>query len=636
MGTGLHGSALTTIMKRHRSRFFWKLFVGHVVLLTGALVVCVWLIIGEVDQFYESELTEHLRGYATLLRERTDGQFDAAHIDQLDNLAKSHGVHELRATFIMADGTVLGDTLADPRSMESHATRDEVITAMQTGFGESTRWSDTVKQDMKYVALQVDESEDLVGVVRVALPMRSITARLELAQALIWQIAAVALFVAVGLALGLTLMWSRRIERVTSAARLISRGDLSSDIDVEGHDEIAILARSVNRMRESLSTQLNMIDRQRRTLQYMLTRLDEGVVVANSDGVVILTNPAAWQLLHLPEPTPQSDEPPTIDELPENLKELLTSDSTREGKHRIERKITIGEGESLSILLARVSRISLPHYTQSGNVATTKDGRILVLTDVTELTRATQVKADFVANASHELRTPLTAIRAAIETLISMSADRDASEDAPLLDIIDRHSERLGMMVADLLDLSWLESGSTRISPVNVNPNEVLVELGERFTDRLSAQKIIWKIEVDEGGIVDGQPLQIDVRLLNMVLSNLVDNAIKFTPAGGTITVSATRLENEFVFSVCDSGVGIPAEDQARIFERFYQVTRARSGVKRGTGLGLSIVRHAVEQMGGRLELKSALNEGTSIRVLVPLSPPIAITDVDMQSSTNV
>jgi two-component system phosphate regulon sensor histidine kinase PhoR len=623
-------------MKRHRSRFFWKLFVGHVVLLTGALVACVWLIIGEVDTFYESELTEHLRGYATLLREQTGGQFNAEHIDQLDNLAKTHGVRELRATFILADGTVLGDTLANPRTMESHATRDEVMAAIRSGFGESTRWSATVKQPMKYVALPVVDSEKFRGVVRVALPMRSIAARLKLAQALIWQIAGVALFVAVGLALGLTLMWSRRIERVTSAARLIARGDLSSDIDVEGRDEIAMLARSVNRMRGSLSTQLNMLDRQHRTLQYMLTRLDEGVVVANSDGVVILANPAAWQLLQITEPTTPAGEPPTVEALPDGIRDLLTPDDTSESKHRIERKINIGEGKSLSILLARVSRISLPHYTQSGDVATTRDGRILVLTDVTELTRATQVKADFVANASHELRTPLTAIRAAIETLISMRPDRDTSEEGPLLDIIDRHSDRLGMMVADLLDLSWLESGTTRVTPVTVDPHEFLADLGERFGDRLSAQKIDWNVIVDDGGMPSGPALEVDVRLLNMVLNNLVDNAIKFTPSTGSITVSATRFENEFAFCVTDSGVGIPPEDQSRIFERFYQVTRARSGVKRGTGLGLSIVRHAVEQMGGRLELRSAINKGTSIRVLVPLSPPSAMTGVDMQGSTSV
>ncbi len=605
-------------------------------LLAGALVACVWLIIGEVDRFYESELTEHLRGYAILLREQAGTEFRFNRVEQFDQLAKDHGVHELRATFIMSDGTVLGDSQADPRTMESHAKREEVVEAIMSGFGESTRWSDTVKQHMKYVALPVANENGVSGIVRVALPKRSIAARLELAQALIWQIAGIALFVAVGLALGLTLLWSRRIERVTSAARLISRGDLSSDINVEGRDEIAMLARSVNRMRRSLSTQLHMIDRQRRTLQYLLTRLDEGVVVADSDGVVILSNPAAWQLLQIEEPHTPSDEHPTIDTLPEGLRKLLMMDNGQDGKHRIERRITIGEGESLSILLARVSNISLPHYTQSGDVATTKDGRILVLTDVTELTRATQIKADFVANASHELRTPLSAIRAAIETLMSMSSNQESPEHTPLLDIIDRHSDRLGMMVADLLDLSWLESGSTRNIPVAVDPNDVLIELGERFADRLSAQKINWNVSTESCKYAGDQKLRIDVRLLNMVLNNLVDNAIKFTPAGGVISADATCLENEFAFTVADTGIGIPNEDQSRIFERFYQVTRARSGVKRGTGLGLSIVRHAVEQMGGRLELKSTINEGTSIRVLVPFSPPGSITDVDMQDTTSV
>lgn len=598
-------------------------------------MACVWLIIGEVDDFCESELTEHLRGYATVLREQTGNKFNAEHADQLDKLAKTNGVRELRTTFIMADGTVLGDTLADPHNMESHATRDEVMQAMESGFGESSRWSNTVEQHMKYVALPVVEPDGVIGVVRVALPMRSIAARLALAQALIWQIASVALVVAVGLALGLTLMWSRRIERVTSAARLISRGDLSSDIDVEGHDEIAMLARSVNRMRRSLSGQLTMIDRQRRTLQYMLTRLDEGVVVANSDGVVILSNPAAWQLLQISEPTTPSGEPPRIDTLPDGLRELLMPAEIDEGIPRIERRINIGEGKSLSILLVRVSRISLPHYTQAGDVATTNDGRILVLTDVTELTRATQIKADFVANASHELRTPLSAIRAAIETLMSINDDRKPSEQNMLIDIIDRHSDRLGMMVADLLDLSWLESGRTRITPTTVDPNELLTDLSERFSDRLSAQDIKWNAVVGSGELTNTPELRIDVRLLNMVLNNLVDNAIKFTPGDGQISVTATPLESEFAFTVSDTGIGIPPEDQSRVFERFYQVTRARSGgVKRGTGLGLSIVRHAVEQMGGRLELKSAINEGTSIRVLVPFSPTGLMTDVDMQSST--
>lgn len=605
-------------MPRSQGRFFWKLFSGHVLLLAAVGGASVLLIAGTFDAFYNEELTNHLRTVGEVLRKEYGDSLIAGDAHRLAQAANDIGAAQegaVRVTFIGADGTVYGDSQAEPDHMESHANREEVLQALHRGFGQSQRFSTTIGKEMKYVALRVGSEAAPGGVVRVAMPMGSITARTQAARQLFWRIAGVITFSAAVLALGLARLWSRRIARVTATARQISQGDLSARADERGSDEVALLARSLNRMRDHQAKQLATIERNRRSVEYLLAKLQEGVLASDAEGRVMLMNAAAARLLGM---TLKEDEveglarnPIEASQLPQELGMLLEGDRRRTGDLVTEREITLErEGASIT-LLARASDVTLPGVTDTSD---NMRGRLLVLTDVTELTRTIRMKTDFVANASHELRTPLTAIRAAVDTLVSLDAEEADAPHRKLLEVIDRHSDRLNAIVGDLLDLSRIESGRKRYEPVYLRLEDVIAGLRARFAERLHERKLTLRVELAAGA----DAVMANLELLMLVLDNLVDNALKFTDEGGWVEISSRREGSQVLVIVADNGCGIAPQEQERVFERFYQVERARTGVKRGTGLGLAIVRHAVTAMRGRVELTSVLGEGTRIKVYIP------------------
>lgn len=595
-----------------RGRFFWKLFAGNALLLIVVVGCCLALIIGAFNQFYRDDLSRQLMSQAQIIRHQAQVYFQSGQKDKLDELATALAKNQprtIRITFIDAEGTVLGDSNADPDDMENHALRTEVNQALVRGSGESTRFSNTVKQDLKYVALTVGDPP--IGVIRVAMPVDSIVAQTQAAGALFLSVASIVLAAAVALALGLALLWSRRIAIVTTTARSLSRGDLSARAPVGGSDEVGLLARSLNRMGRSLEDKISTIDRQRRMLEHLLSQLQEGVIVTDHHGGVVLTNPAASKLLSRLGADTSSIATPELRsaaDLPGDLQTMIRGNGSPEMVHQT----TISAEDRQTTLLVRAADITLSQIADVNDDGN-HSGRILVLTDVTELAHTVQVKADFVANASHELRTPLTAIRAAVETLSNLSDPTDGdsqSSSRALVAIIDRHSERLGAIVGDLLDLARLESPQARFEPHVESMADVVTELHERFAARLTEKRITWRLAPD-----DRDEILVNRQLLTLVLDNLVDNAIKFTPEGGSITLGWSWSLDRVTVFVEDIGCGMATQEQERVFERFYQVERARSGVRRGTGLGLSIVRHAVNAMHGDVELSSELDRGTRVEI---------------------
>jgi two-component system phosphate regulon sensor histidine kinase PhoR len=611
-----------SLTKRMHGKFFWKLFMGHALLLIAVAGACVWLMLGAFNDLYRRQLSADLRTKAEFLRDQVHDRFDDADQKPLNTFAKAMNRTDdgdLRVTFISGNGIVLGDSQAAPADMENHADRPEFRQALQSGTGESTRWSSTLSQRMKYVAVRVGSAEDPKGIIRVALPVRSILAQTESARSLFLRLAAIAALGAVLLALGLARFWSSRIARVTEAARSFSKGDLSARADVSGSDEVTLLALSLNRMRDHLVSQLGTIDRQRRTLERLLEQLHEGVIVADPDGRTVLVNPAAAELLNL-RPAGQAgdqtlkDRALDVGALPPQLQVMLRSAKETAGDETTECRLTIERPGGEVVLLARAWDIALPEFSEGTAGGSESYSRLLVLTDITELGRMIQVKADFVANASHELRTPLSAIRTAVETLLSINMSEDTEAAIPLLGVIDRHSERLNELVADLLDLSRVESPAAQFEPVTVSFKKILTELHDRFAERIKAKNLNWEVALDPGT----DTMHVNPQLLTLVLDNLVDNAIKYTEPGGRISIATGAVDRQVRITVQDDGCGIPPKDQDRVFERFYQVERARTGGKRGTGLGLAIVRHAISALNGHVTLHSQPGQGTRLDVYLP------------------
>ena len=277
-----------------------------------------------------------------------------------------------------------------------------------------------------------------------------------------------------------------------------------------------------------------------------------------------------------------------------------------DGQSELEARIRVARPGGEVHLLARVSDVALP-----GGTAAPSPGRMLVLTDITELARIIRIKSDFVANASHELRTPLSAIRAAVETLQQMDPAKEVAAVRRFHDTVDRHSRRLEELVSDLLDLSRLESPAVRLKPQTLNIARELEELHARFAQRLESGQIAWETQELNGAV---QTVLANPHLFRLVLDNLVDNAIKFTEPGGHVRVACAAGPGWVSFDVIDDGCGIPESELERVFERFYQIERARSGQARGTGLGLAIVRHAAVAMNGTVRLTSKPGKRAHVR----------------------
>lgn len=443
-----------------------------------------------------------------------------------------------------------------------------------------------------------------------------------------------AVAITAGLAVTVWRWWSRPLEGILGVARSLSRGDLSAALDVSGgNDEMSVLTRALSRMRERLVRNYETIDRQRRMLESLVSQLREGVIVADDAGRIALINPAAIRLLHLaPEISGAPPAGVAVERyIPQHdIQRLLLSGTRAQALADLERThgdallseppepgvlrahVEIDGPQGTTHLLVRASELALPPVEQADQRPL---GRLLVMTDVTALTRMIQMKTDFVANASHELRTPLSTIRATVETLQQMDFATNEQAARRFIEMIDRHSARLQDLVSDLLDLARLESPLMRFELQSVAVRDLLDDLREHAAQRLEAKRLEWVADLAE---CRRATIVANPQLLRLVLDNLVDNAVKFTDEGGRITVRCRTTDDRAEFSVADTGCGIAPEEQERVFERFYQVERARSGVARGTGLGLSIVRHAVAAMDGDVHLASRLGQGTTVTVSIP------------------
>ncbi len=427
---------------------------------------------------------------------------------------------------------------------------------------------------------------------------------------------------ALGLTLGLAILWGRRVTHLTAAANALARGDWTTHLDSSGSDEMALLARSLNRMADRLSAQMATIDGQRRTLESLLATISEGVVVAGSDGRIVLLNPAAARLLNLPAETSgtASMANRTVEQcVPQHdLQRMLLPHATGAEPSLNESRLDLSTAGGPVSVLARASDIALPDSTTRPGGE--RKGRLLVLTDVTEFTKAIRLRTDFVANASHELRTPLSAIRAAAETLLKMNL-REEHEVAPrFFHVIARHVGRLEALVSDLLDLSRLESPGGSFERTALQLHRLAGEIRQRWLPPAEEKGVGFECEV----CPECTTINVNPRLLELVVDNLLDNAMKFTAPGGEVRLHVSCPAGGITVEVRDNGCGIPPEEHARVFERFYQISpsRAADGVakERGTGLGLSIVKHAVAAMNGTVRLDSTPGKGTTVTVTLPTS----------------
>ena len=585
----------------------FKFFLSYLAVITLLFASFYFFSSSSIRNFYTGSLSRRMEYEAHLLARFLPYDLEGASLDEYcRQRAQDIGA---RITVIAADGRVLGDSSEASTKMENHGSRPEVLEAFAKGTGSSVRHSATVGYDMLYRAFLQSDGEKR-RIVRVAMPLTEIQ---NVISSLRWTLLG-GLLVMSGLGLLLAYVFSRhlsnRVKRVVNFSQQLARGKFPQEFfPSRGRDEINLLEQSLNEMSAQLRAHVEQLVGEKEKSDSILRCMFEGVLVLDPKGRVLVINEQARRIFHVP--ADRDARGGSIVELSRHpemrriLQEVLAFDFSAS---RYSKEIELEEGQWY-----RVNAVSL---RQGAHAAL---GSILVFHDITEIKRLETMRSDFVANVSHELRTPLTAIRGYVETL-QYRPPEDPSDTQYFLSIIERHSERLSRLTEDLLTLADLESGKLPVARQPVDPGQLIQRVLEVFWAQAEAKKIKLKQTIDTGL----PPLLGDIDRLQQLFINLVDNAIKYTPTGGQVSLRASTVERPgdadpwVEISVADTGPGIPEKDLPRLTERFYRVDKARSRDLGGTGLGLAIVKHIVQAHKGELKIESVLQKGTTVRVLLP------------------
>ena len=572
---------------------------GKLFLVTLALLV-VSLVAGEIYLIpaVEHDLTERIRQdlyvRLDLVAERaatyappTDASPDWDILaDRLGTLARA------RVTFIKEDGRVVGDSevlAQNLGTLENHRERPEVAAAFHRQTTENIRYSATTHQRMLYAAKIVSGDSKMVA--RVSLPLAWVDHSKSKTRALLFGGALVALLAAVLMSSAAAIILSRGLRGLTAVARRMAGGDLETRSRVETTDEIGELGRTLDHLAANLSHSLRELRDDRDLLGRILESMREGVLVMDGAHRILLANPS--------------------------LREMLLLDSDVTGRSTIEvirnaelqaivQKALVGtEPLAGEIEVAGIKPRRLLVY--AARLSGEPRALVLVLFDVTEMRRLETVRRDFVANVSHELRTPVASVRSAAETL-RMAIEHDPKAATQFIDIIERNGRSLGELINDLLDLSRIEAKEYRLKVEATDLRPLCEKTVSAFAVRASSRNMRLTVDIQAGF----PPAMVDASAFDRILTNLVDNALKYCPDGASISVSARESGPKIQVIVSDSGPGIDAKHLPRLFERFYRVDNGRSRDMGGTGLGLSIVKHLVEAMGGEVSVESLPGKGAT------------------------
>jgi len=585
-----------------RSRFFWKLFASFaaVAVLTGLIVG--WQIESRLEQGLLADLQAGLRTHCRILAPFVREVFEGEHHDRLQPELERLKQSGVRITLILPDGRVVGDSDEDPRNMDDHSSRPEVVQARQESLGSSRRFSHTVGEDMQYEALRVDGPGGILGFVRAAKPVTLIDSQLGLARRSVLLGTAAGVLAALLLGLLLSRRITQPIASMTRIARDLSAGRYDSRVHVAHADEIGILGQTLNELGAEITRRIAALSQEDAQLRAMLASMIEGVVAVDEEGRIAFINQAARALLELGETTAEG-------------RTLWGLAPIRELEEILERARTTGAHELREVELFRGGKERVFQTHASPFHGGGKGGFVLVLHDITELRRLERVRRDFVANVSHELKTPLTSIQGFVETLLS-GALADPDNNVRFLQRIEANVRRLTNLVSDLLSLARIESGQLDVQRTAVDWREVLEGVLRLRETALTTKGLRLEVEGRERAL----RVRGDKEAMTQVLDNLIDNAIQYTSSGGLVSVRLARGEGAGLVTVEDTGIGIPAADLDRIFERFYRVDKARSRAAGGTGLGLSIVKNLVLRMEGEVRVESVEGQGSRFTVELPLA----------------
>lgn len=562
----------------------FRIFIGFVVItvtLSGLMLIASY----EVIHTHFLKFTEQkLERIGIPLRDVFTPILAMGETQTLHRLAEEYGRQlDVRITVIDATGKVLADSERDPAIMENHSNRPEMMDALHGRNGRDIRYSATLKQDLLYITLPLARKDTVIGALRLSMALDHIDDLLRtLIGRLIGSTAAI-----IGLSLALSALFSHLlsspIRALSKAARSLSGGDFSVRVPPARSDEIKDLTERFNEMAGTLDRSFSEIRTRKEELEGIISSISEALLVLDVDGKVLLYNTAAQKII------------PAGTILGRYYWELIRSERFNE----LVQNAPAGPGSGEVELQEKT-------YLCSVTPLASRRAAIVLLHDITGMKQLERFKKDLVINVSHELRTPLTAIKGFTETCL----DEATGGMKEHLHVILRHTDRLIAMVNDLLTLSEMEE-KPRLALQDVNVKDLVGNVLALYEPRIRGKGLDLAVECQD------LTIRADPFMLEQLLTNFVDNALKYTEKGG-ITIRVLREDSTAVISVMDTGIGIPREHLARIFERFYVVDKSRSRIMGGTGLGLSIAKHIATVHGGRIEVESTLYSGSEFRVIIP------------------
>jgi two-component system, OmpR family, phosphate regulon sensor histidine kinase PhoR len=580
-----------------RSRLFWRLGLVYLALLLLVLVAVDIYTVQAIRHDYVQSAIERLEALGQLVHGRPPAARDVAELNEWAAWMAKSGA---RCTVIGLDGKVLADSERDPAQLENHSSRPEFKAALASREGSAVRHSDTLGKDLVYLAMRDESAEGTPMVVRFAIPLHRLDEALASFRWRLWTASLVILVLAGGVSLLSFRVLTERIDRLKQYSRRVANGDFRPlPMDRTG-DELADLATTLNETAAHLDQTIRTLTAERNQSAAILRSMAEGVAVIATNQRLVFCNEsfcralgiesASWSMRPIAEVIRQSD-------LLGAIQKALA------GSETIQSELVVGTVRTRSFA------VTAAPVRANGGAA----GAVMVLHDISELRRLERARRDFVANVSHEFKTPLTVIQGFAETLLGGALD-DPQHRVHFLDIIRSNAVRLGRLTDDLLRLAQIEAGKVQLEFRPGRLGEVIEPCVETARVNAAAKNLTLETECSP----DLPAVRGDLSSLQEILQNMLDNAVRYTPETGRISIRAEATDRAVVLSVTDTGIGIPKEHQERIFERFYRVDAARSRELGGTGLGLAITKHLVEAHGGRIEVESEVGRGSTFSVFIP------------------
>ncbi len=586
----------------------WRIAIPYILIIVLATAGLTGYIAGTVRRAQLADLQAHLlaeaRWTAGYLQDDAAWDADGPALPEAARLWSAQT--EERLTLIDAAGVVRYESHADAATMDNHLYRPEIQSALRDGQGVAIRYSQTLRRDVMYAAVAVPPGGERKGFVRLALPLEQIDASIgRITSTIILTGLGTMLFAGL-LAILIAARAIAPIEQLTRVVQRVAAGDMSARLLPTTRDEVGQLTRAFNAMADQLHDKVVTLAQEQGRLAAVLDTMADGVIITDAQGTVSLINRAAGRILRS---DPQRDVARTFAQVVYNHELAALWEQCRQtGKEQIATVETVLHSNFLQVIVTPLPEMTPP-------------GFLVVLQDLTQVRRLETVRRDFISNISHELRTPLASLALVVETLQDGALD-DRPAAQRFLTHMESEVAALIQMVEELLELARIESGKAPLDRAPATVAQLIAAPVERLRPQAERKEIALSVTLAP----DLPHVYADAQRIHQVVGNLIHNAIKFTPEGGTIAVSARGGDaGEVVIAVSDTGSGIPADDLPRIFERFYKVERARSKEHArpagGTGLGLAIAKHIVQSHGGRIWVESVEGKGSTFYFSLPAAP---------------